>query len=82
MNLGLLIFFQSESEVARHLPNFVINHGVVSQAEVQKLLNESMVIKDVQMTLRSDAVKRAVIISDLPWCLAFPSGVQSLISNL
>lgn len=33
----------SESEVARHLPNFVINHGVVSQAQVQKLLNESMV---------------------------------------
>lgn len=33
----------SESEVARYLPNFVINHGVVSQAEVQKLLNESMV---------------------------------------
>lgn len=31
------------SEVAGHLPNFVVNHGVVSQAEVQKLLNESMV---------------------------------------
>lgn len=60
MNLGPLIFFQSESEVARHLPNFVINHGVVSQAEVQKLLNESMV-KIVQLTSGSEAVKRAVI---------------------
>ncbi|KAL9957677.1 hypothetical protein ACROYT_G034601 [Oculina patagonica] len=33
----------SPSEVARHLPSFVINHGVVTPVEVQKLLNESMV---------------------------------------
>lgn len=31
--------------MARHLPSFVINHGVVTPVEVQKLLNESMVSK-------------------------------------
>ena len=29
--------------MASSLPTFVINHGVVTPAEVQKLLNESMV---------------------------------------
>ena len=29
--------------MAKHLPSFVINHGVVTPVEVQKLLNESMV---------------------------------------
>jgi len=33
----------SISEVAKYLPSFVINHGVVTPMEVQKLLNESMV---------------------------------------
>lgn len=33
----------SPSEVAKHLPSFVINHGVVTPVEVQKLLNECMV---------------------------------------
>ncbi|KAJ7340119.1 Alpha-1,6-mannosylglycoprotein 6-beta-N-acetylglucosaminyltransferase A [Desmophyllum pertusum] len=33
----------SASEVSSHLPSFVINHGVVTPMEVQKLLNESMV---------------------------------------
>lgn len=39
----LIFLLQTESEVASSLPKFVINHGVVSQGEVQKLLNESMV---------------------------------------
>ena len=41
----LLFSLQNPSEVAKYLPDFVVNHGVVSQAEVQKLLNESMVRK-------------------------------------
>lgn len=41
--LRLISFSQSISEVAKHLPSFVINHGVVVPVEVQKLLNESMV---------------------------------------
>ena len=41
--LRLVSFSQSISEVAKHLPSFVINHGVVTPVEVQKLLNESMV---------------------------------------
>ena len=36
-------FPQSTSEVANYLPSFVINHGVITPMEVQKLLNESMV---------------------------------------
>ena len=42
-----LPFLQSASEVSSHLPSFVINHGVVTPMEVQKLLNESMVWKSV-----------------------------------
>ena len=33
--------------MSKHLPSFVINHGVVTPVEVQKLLNESMVSKSV-----------------------------------
>ena len=33
--------------MAKHLPSFVINHGVVTPVEVQKLLNESMVSKSI-----------------------------------
>ena len=43
INLFFFSLPQSTSEVANYLPSFVINHGVITPMEVQKLLNESMV---------------------------------------
>lgn len=48
------------SEVAQHLPSFVINHGVVTPAEVRKLLNESMVFVGIGFPYEGPAPLEAI----------------------
>ncbi|CAH3119298.1 unnamed protein product [Porites lobata] len=48
------------SEVAPHLPSFVINHGVVTPAEVRKLLNESMVFVGIGFPYEGPAPLEAI----------------------
>ncbi|XP_073230244.1 alpha-1,6-mannosylglycoprotein 6-beta-N-acetylglucosaminyltransferase A-like [Porites lutea] len=46
--------------VAQHLPSFVINHGVVTPAEVRKLLNESMVFVGIGFPYEGPAPLEAI----------------------